>query len=346
MAAAPGRPGSARRGAELPGTAPRTRLPAPRCRPRAARHKLSAGRRGRVAARRCPGTSLWRSRGGSGPGARRAGTGGSQRRRRKRCQGGRPSPPAGHPSAPPGCASPAAWPQVPPRTRRPGGQTCRGGGRGVRGRAGVAAGQGWRGGVGRAAVGLGLLLILWLLKLGAGPGPAGVPGSGGAARGFHGGGGQALPPALPLPRRISVCADKPLLRGGRRSRPLRSCRLPRGRCEARPRWPSGPGRRRGRAGGAVLSGGEETSPPRPPTSRAAPGRLRGPEAALLKIASSQRGGSRPARGGGEAAPGEEGSPEEPGRLPARPPSPRPLSHAGHLEAAVPRRAVVWLSRSW
>lgn len=61
--------GGARRGAELPGAAPRRRLPRRAAAPRAARHKLSAGRRGRVAARRCPGTSLSRSREGGGWGA-------------------------------------------------------------------------------------------------------------------------------------------------------------------------------------------------------------------------------------------------------------------------------------
>lgn len=121
--------GGARRGAELPGAAPRRRLPRRAAAPRAARHKLSAGRRGRVAARRCPGTSLSRSREGggwvgSGPRARRAGTGGSRRRRRrKRCQWGRPSPPAGHPSAPPRCASPAACPRYRRAAARPGEQT-------------------------------------------------------------------------------------------------------------------------------------------------------------------------------------------------------------------------------
>lgn len=61
--------------------------------------------------------------GGSGPGARRAGTGDSRSRRRKRCQRGRPSPPAGHPSEPSGCVSPAVCPRYCRAPHRFGGQT-------------------------------------------------------------------------------------------------------------------------------------------------------------------------------------------------------------------------------
>lgn len=269
--------GGARRGAELPGAAPRRRLPRRAAAPRAARHKLSAGRRGRVAARRCPGTSLSRSREGGGwVGGERppSAAGGHGRQPEEEEEEALSVGPAV--SARRASFSTAALrfarrlSQVPPRSR-----PAR--------RANLARGAG-----------------------GGGPGPIGGCHWAGSARqsGESGSGartrleplapevrsgaragrrarlrrgcsrlapGEARPPSRPLPERISVCAAL-VNRCSEGCRPLRSCRLPRGRCGARPRWPLGPGRRRVRPA-APSCQAVRRPPPRAPPGLSAAGAL-------------------------------------------------------------------------
>lgn len=83
--------------------------------------------------------------------------------------------------------------------------------------------------------------------------------------------GEARPPSRPLPERISVCAAL-VNRCSEGCRPLRSCRLPRGRCGARPRWPLGPGRRRVRPA-APSCQAVRRPPPRAPPGLSAAGAL-------------------------------------------------------------------------
>lgn len=186
----------------------------------------------------------------------------------------------------------------------------------VRGREGVAAGQGRRAGAGKGTPGVRLVVVLWLLKFGAGRGLSGVPGFGGAA-GARRGGGTAC---RPVPGRVSGYAAAP--GGSARS-------VPAERPERSP-----PGRAAGLAGGAVLSAhgcGDCRAPPGWPR----PGRTGGGIAGSRFQAVEWLSASSPRRG--EAEPGKEGALRG-----ARPARRRCSSHAGHLEAAVPcHRVAGW-----
>lgn len=181
----------------------------------------------------------------------------------------------------------------------------------VRGWAGVAAGQGRRAGVGKATPGLRLIVVLWLPKLGAGRGLAGVPGFGGAAGARHG--GHCLSRPAPRPG-LGLCSSGGSARCGPAEGPEQSP----------------PVRVAGLAGGAVLSArgcGDCWAPPGCPRPGHTGGDIAGSRFQRVGLLSP----SIPRRGEAEPAPSEEGALRGAGGRPARRRSP----HAGHLEAAVP-----------
>lgn len=249
MTAAPGPPGSARSGAELPrrGASP-PRAAAPGLR---GTNFLPGGgavwQRGAAPAPPCRGAE-----GGAAPER------GGRARAAVRGGGGSTVSGAGR-LRPPGilqhCRAALRPPPVPGTAAHPPGPEGKlGEGAGGGGGPGPVGGRYWTGSArrsGESGSGVPARLDPLAAEVGSGPGLTGVPGCGGLLEAFTGV-GRGSASCRPLPKRISVCAapvnGRSEAGGGRRSRPLRSSPLAEGPVRSSPALAVGPGEGGGAGG--------------------------------------------------------------------------------------------------